>query len=155
MEKPGASDGQGDTATRADVVWRSTLQIIWHKTFHAVFGPQWTEPFLLPLAMHANEGRAIQFQVPGRGGINEKCSFEQRRRDADPGLWSIQITDAGACERSVSDALETGYRLIATAASYENEQSVGNAIKGSGVPRDEIFVTTKIWKPRKEPSDAR
>lgn len=61
------------------------------------------------------------------------------------GFGVFQMTDAGECERSVSDALETGYRLIDTAASYENEQSVGNAIKGSGVSRDEIFVTTKLW----------
>ena len=61
------------------------------------------------------------------------------------GFGVFQISDAGECERSVSDALETGYRLIDTAASYENEQSVGNAIKSSGVPRDEIFVTTKLW----------
>ena len=52
------------------------------------------------------------------------------------GFGVFQIADAGECERSVSDALETGYRLIDTAASYENEQSVGNAIKRSGVPRD-------------------
>jgi diketogulonate reductase-like aldo/keto reductase len=60
----------------------------------------------------------------------------------------------------VSDALETGYRLIDTAASYENEASVGKALKLSGIPRDELFITTKLWvadtgmKPRKEPSDA-
>jgi 2,5-diketo-D-gluconate reductase A len=61
------------------------------------------------------------------------------------GFGVFQISDANECERSVSDALETGYRLIDTAASYENEQSVGNAIKSSGVPRHEIFVTTKLW----------
>jgi 2,5-diketo-D-gluconate reductase A len=49
------------------------------------------------------------------------------------------------CERSISDALETGYRLIDTAAAYGNEEAVGKAIKRSGVPRKEIFVTTKLW----------
>ena len=57
----------------------------------------------------------------------------------------FQIADPRECERSVSDALETGYRLIDTAASYENEQWVGNAIKSSGVPRDKLFITTKLW----------
>ena len=61
------------------------------------------------------------------------------------GFGVFQIAEPSECERSVSDALEIGYRLIDTAASYENEQSVGNAIKSSGVPRDNLFITTKLW----------
>ncbi len=61
------------------------------------------------------------------------------------GFGVFQIPDAGECERSVSEALQAGYRLIDTAASYRNEGAVGNAIRRSGVPRDEIFVTTKLW----------
>ena len=61
------------------------------------------------------------------------------------GFGVFQMNDAEECERSVLDALETGYRLIDTAASYENEEAVGRAIKKSGVPREEIFVTTKLW----------
>lgn len=61
------------------------------------------------------------------------------------GFGVFQIADPVECERSVADALETGYRLIDTAASYENEQWVGNAVKSSGVPRDELFITTKLW----------
>src|SRR5690349_3699007 len=61
------------------------------------------------------------------------------------GFGVFQIADPKECERSVSDALETGYRLIDTAASYENEQSVGNAVKSSGVPRDNLLITTKLW----------
>lgn len=49
------------------------------------------------------------------------------------------------CERCVSDALEVGYRHIDTAQSYFNEQEVGNAIKKSGIPREELFITTKVW----------
>lgn len=49
------------------------------------------------------------------------------------------------CERCVLDALETGYRLIDTAQSYFNEEEVGSAIKKSGVPREEIFLTSKVW----------
>lgn len=61
------------------------------------------------------------------------------------GFGVFQITNAEECERSVYDALETGYRLIDTAASYENEAEVGQAIKRSGVAREELFVTTKLW----------
>ena len=61
------------------------------------------------------------------------------------GFGVYQITDAEECERSVVDALEVGYRSIDTAAVYQNEEPVGRAIKRSGVPREEIFVTTKLW----------
>lgn len=61
------------------------------------------------------------------------------------GFGVFQIPDADACERSVYDALQTGYRLIDTAAVYLNEEAVGRAIKRSGVPREEIFITTKVW----------
>lgn len=57
----------------------------------------------------------------------------------------FQIPDAAECERSVIDMIETGYRLIDTAASYLNEQAVGKAIKKSGVARKELFITTKLW----------
>jgi len=61
------------------------------------------------------------------------------------GFGVFQITDTEECERSVYEAIQTGYRLIDTAASYENEEAVGNAIKSSGVARAELFVTTKLW----------
>ena len=61
------------------------------------------------------------------------------------GFGVYQIPDAEECERSVSEALRTGYRLIDTAAVYMNEESVGRAIKRSGVAREEVFVTTKLW----------
>jgi len=61
------------------------------------------------------------------------------------GFGVFQIADPRECERSVSEALSVGYRLIDTAASYGNEEAVGNAIKRSGVPREELFVTTKLW----------
>ena len=61
------------------------------------------------------------------------------------GFGVFQITDPAICEKSVYDALQTGYRLIDTAASYMNEEAVGRAIKRSGVPREEIFITTKLW----------
>ncbi len=61
------------------------------------------------------------------------------------GFGVYQIPDAAECERAVSDALAAGYRLIDTAAAYENEEAVGRAIRRSGVPRQELFVTTKLW----------
>ena len=61
------------------------------------------------------------------------------------GFGVFQIADPAECERAVSDALATGYRLIDTAASYLNEEAVGRAIAASGIPRDELFVTTKLW----------
>jgi 2,5-diketo-D-gluconate reductase A len=61
------------------------------------------------------------------------------------GFGVYQVPDAEECERSVYDALQTGYRLIDTAAAYMNEEAVGNAIKRSGVPREELFITTKLW----------
>ena len=60
------------------------------------------------------------------------------------GYGTLQITDAD-CERCVGDALETGYRSIDTAASYQNEHGIGLALKNAALPRDEFFVTTKLW----------
>lgn len=61
------------------------------------------------------------------------------------GFGVFQMRDLDECERSVKDAIEVGYRLIDTAASYMNEEAVGRAIKASGVPREELFITTKLW----------
>ena len=61
------------------------------------------------------------------------------------GFGVFQIADLEECERSVYEAIRAGYRLIDTAAAYQNEEAVGTAIQKSGVPRKEIFVTTKLW----------
>ncbi|WP_410511214.1 aldo/keto reductase [Paenibacillus sp. BR2-3] len=61
------------------------------------------------------------------------------------GFGVFQIQDANECEQAVYDALMAGYRLLDTAAIYQNEEAVGRAIKRSGVPREELFVTTKVW----------
>lgn len=61
------------------------------------------------------------------------------------GFGVFQITDSAECERCVVDAVHTGYRLIDTAASYHNEEAVGRGIRHSGVPRDQLFITTKVW----------
>lgn len=61
------------------------------------------------------------------------------------GFGVFQIPDPEECERSVLDALDIGYRLIDTAAAYQNEEAVGLALKKSGVSREELFVTTKLW----------
>lgn len=61
------------------------------------------------------------------------------------GFGVYQIDDQDVCEQAVFDALMAGYRMIDTAAAYQNEEAVGKAIKRSGVPREEIFLTTKLW----------
>lgn len=61
------------------------------------------------------------------------------------GFGVFQIHEASECERVVTDALGVGYRLIDTAQAYGNEEAVGKAIRASGVPRDEIFLTSKVW----------
>lgn len=61
------------------------------------------------------------------------------------GFGVFQIKDPAQCEQAVLDAISVGYRLIDTAASYGNEEAVGRAIKKCGVPREELFITTKLW----------
>ena len=61
------------------------------------------------------------------------------------GFGVFQVPEASVCEQAVSDALSAGYRLIDTAAAYFNEEAVGAAIGKSGIPRDELFITTKLW----------
>lgn len=61
------------------------------------------------------------------------------------GYGVFQINDLEECERVVGEAIEVGYRSIDTAQAYGNESAVGKAIKKSGVPREEFFVTTKVW----------
>ena len=61
------------------------------------------------------------------------------------GFGVFQVPDAAQCEQSVYDAITAGYRLIDTAASYMNEEAVGRAVRRSGVARQELFITTKLW----------
>jgi diketogulonate reductase-like aldo/keto reductase len=61
------------------------------------------------------------------------------------GFGVFQVPDPAECERSVRDAIDVGYRLLDTAASYGNEEAVGAAIKNHGIDRSELFVTTKLW----------
>lgn len=61
------------------------------------------------------------------------------------GFGVFQIPDAAQCEQAVTDALNAGYRLIDTAAAYMNEEAVGAAIRKSGIPREELFIATKLW----------
>lgn len=61
------------------------------------------------------------------------------------GFGVFQVTDAGVCEQAVLDALAAGYRMLDTAAAYFNEEAVGAAIKKSGIAREELFITTKLW----------
>lgn len=61
------------------------------------------------------------------------------------GYGVFRMTDAEACEEAVVQAIHAGYRLIDTAAAYGNEEAVGKAIRRCGVPREELFITTKLW----------
>ena len=61
------------------------------------------------------------------------------------GFGVFQVSDPAVCEQAVLDAIESGYRLIDTAAAYMNEEAVGRAIAKCGVPREELFITTKLW----------
>lgn len=61
------------------------------------------------------------------------------------GFGVFQITDEKECEESVLHALKTGYRLIDPAACYGNERAVGSAVKKSGIPREEVFISSKVW----------
>jgi 2,5-diketo-D-gluconate reductase A len=65
------------------------------------------------------------------------------------GVW--QVPDGATCERAIRWALELGYRHIDTAQAYGNEASVGRALRDSGVPRDEVFITTKFYPGSKDP----
>ena len=61
------------------------------------------------------------------------------------GFGVFQVPDGDVCRKAVLEAIETGYRLIDTAAAYMNEEAVGKAIKESGVNRNELFINTKLW----------
>ncbi len=61
------------------------------------------------------------------------------------GFGVYQVADGAECEKAVSEAIEVGYRMFDTAQAYANEESVGNALKKSGIPREEFFIVTKIW----------
>lgn len=63
------------------------------------------------------------------------------------GFGVFRLTDPKECEEAVVQAIQTGYRLIDTAAAYENEEAVGRAIRRCGVPREQLFLTTKLWIP--------
>jgi diketogulonate reductase-like aldo/keto reductase len=80
-----------------------------------------------------------------KNGSMEKIKLNNGVEMPILGFGVFQVTDLAECERSVMDAINTGYRLIDTAASYMNEDAVGKAIKKSGVPRQDLFITTKLW----------
>ena len=71
------------------------------------------------------------------------------------GFGTYLITDAGECTRSVAAAVENGYRLLDTAQIYGNEAAVGEAIRACGMPREELFLITKLWFDSYEPAAAR
>jgi 2,5-diketo-D-gluconate reductase A len=75
----------------------------------------------------------------------EAIELNDSTRMPSIGLGVYLVSDVAECERSVETALRSGYRLVDTAAAYRNERAVGRGIRASGVPREDVFVTTKIW----------
>ena len=83
------------------------------------------------------------------GGSTRRLSTGARIPQLGLGVW--QVHDGPDCERAVRWALDAGYHLIDTAQAYRNEASVGRAIRDSGIPREEIFLTTKFYPGRRDP----
>lgn len=77
--------------------------------------------------------------------IMKKKTFYNQISIPPIGYGVYQITDQKLCEECVIQAIQSGYRLIDTAAAYENEEAVGRALKRCGIPREELFITTKLW----------
>lgn len=77
--------------------------------------------------------------------IIKNCKLNNGVEMPMEGYGVFQVTDPAICEQAVLEAIETGYRLIDTASSYQNETAVGRAIRSSGVPREELFITTKAY----------
>lgn len=103
--------------------------------------------------------RMTRWPSSHKGGWHPICSLHKHHPDITmehitlnngvrmpiAGFGVFQIPDPTECVRSVADAIAAGYRLIDTAASYMNEEAVGRGLRASGVPRDELFVTSKLW----------
>lgn len=79
--------------------------------------------------------------------MNEKFVLNNGVEVPKIGFGVFRMTDQSACEDAVVQAIESGYRLIDTATAYGNEEAVGRAIRCCGVPREELFITTKLWIP--------
>ena len=79
--------------------------------------------------------------------MNQKIILNNGVSMPPVGYGVFRMTDEATCEEAVVEAIRAGYRLIDTAAAYGNEEAVGRAIRRSGVPREELFVTTKLWIP--------
>ena len=79
--------------------------------------------------------------------MNEKFVLNNGVEIPKIGFGVFRMTDQAVCENAVLEAIECGYRLIDTAAAYGNEEAVGRAIRRCGVPREDLFITTKLWIP--------
>ena len=92
------------------------------------------DPFLIT-HLKQQKGRVIMEFVTLNNGVEMPLE----------GFGVFQVPDPVQCEQAVLDAIASGYRLIDTAAAYMNEEAVGKAIAKCGVPREELFITTKLW----------
>lgn len=80
-----------------------------------------------------------------RGNFMDYITLNNGNKMPMLGFGVFQVPDLKECEEAVYQAIKRGYRLIDTASAYGNEEAVGSAIKRSGVPREELFITTKLW----------
>ena len=86
----------------------------------------------------------LRFTICVRRNLYGICYIEQRCKDANLG-YGVYQTPPEETERCVLEAIQTGYRSIDTAQAYGNEEGVGNAIVKCGLPREDLFITTKVW----------
>lgn len=92
-----------------------------------------------------NKAREIKLCFAGKEIIMEFITLNNGVEMPLEGFGVFQVPDPAQCEQAVLEAVESGYRLIDTAAAYMNEEAVGAAIQKCGVPREELFITTKLW----------
>ena len=93
----------------------------------------------------SRDGQPFFFPSLARMRLNDCGVIQDVYKRQVLGFGVYQISDPEVCERAVGDALKIGYRSIDTAAAYGNEEAVGRAVRRSGVPREELFITTKLW----------
>ena len=95
--------------------------------------------------MRPTEGRQLTADEGIEGDAMQYVTLNNGVEMPALGFGVFKVPDPAVCAVAVLDAIEAGYRSFDTAASYMNEGAVGDALKRGGVPRDELFVTTKLW----------
>ncbi|MDE6576850.1 MAG: aldo/keto reductase [Muribaculaceae bacterium] len=111
----------------------------------------WNGKTVIPFITHEGSGmggtdRKVLELRNNKKGINNMKTVKLSNGVEMPQIgYGVYQVDPAECERCVSDALKVGYRMIDTAQAYHNEEGVGAAIAKSGIPREELFIVTKVW----------